>query len=104
MLQNGNGGAEHDHKLRFREAKFVYITKYATVFIFISCIGSALLSQNYWCHVTSTLYKPDTSLRWTVWAGFDSAILERVNCTTTSYEKKYYCTKEKILYTIDIDI
>ena len=25
-----------------------------------SCIGSALLSQNYWCQVTSTLYKPDS--------------------------------------------
>ena len=37
----------------------------------VHLIGSALLSQNYWCHVTSTLYKPDTSLRRTVGAGPD---------------------------------
>ena len=35
------------------------------------CIGLGLLSQNYWCHVTSTLYKPDTSLRRTVGVGPD---------------------------------
>ena len=32
-------------------------------------IGSTLFSYNYWCHVTSTLYKLGTSLRRTVMAG-----------------------------------
>ena len=31
--------------------------------MFSLCIGSVLLSQNYWCLLTSTLYRPDTSLR-----------------------------------------
>ena len=35
-------------------------------------MGSAFkLSQNYWCHVTSTLYKPDTSPRRTAVVGPD---------------------------------
>ena len=32
-------------------------------------IGSALFSYNYWCDATSTLYKPDTSLKRTDEAG-----------------------------------
>ena len=32
-------------------------------------IGSTLFPYNYWCHVTSTLYKLGTSLRRTVMAG-----------------------------------
>ena len=43
--------------------------------VFSICIGSALLFQNYWCHLTSTLYKPDTSLRRTVGVSPDSVHL-----------------------------
>ncbi len=43
--------------------------------VFIVHSRSALLSQNYWCHVTSTLYKVDTSLKRTVGAGPDGVRL-----------------------------
>ena len=40
-----------------------------------ACMGLALLSQNYWCHLTSILYKPDTSLRRTVGVGPNGVLL-----------------------------
>ena len=43
--------------------------------VYSVCIGLALLSQNYWCRLTSTLYKPDTSLRRTVGVGPDGVRL-----------------------------
>ena len=42
---------------------------------------SFIISQNYWPHVTSTLYKPDTALRQTVQLGPEGSVLERVHCT-----------------------
>ena len=36
---------------------------------------AVILSQNYWGHVTSTHYKPDTSLRRTVGVGPDGVHL-----------------------------
>ena len=36
---------------------------------------AVIISQNYWYHVTSTLYKPDTSLRQTVVVGPDGVCL-----------------------------
>ena len=46
------------------------------------CIGSALVSQNYWPHVTSSLYRLDTSLRRTVKLGPDGVRLREssLNC------------------------
>ena len=41
------------------------------------CIDLALLFQNYWCRITATLYKPDTSLRWTVEVGPYGVCLRR---------------------------
>ena len=50
-------------------------------------------SQNYWCHVALTLYKPDTSLRLTVGAGSDGVCLRESwlyslqwNCKITGFE------------------
>ena len=50
--------------------------------LYSSCLASALLSRNYCCHVTSTLYKPDTySPGRTVGAGPDGVrVIERVDC------------------------
>ena len=45
----------------------------------------ALLSQNYWCHLTSTLYKPDTSLRQTVGVGPDGVRLRESSLYSTKH-------------------
>ena len=49
------------------------------------CIGSASLSQNCHCHVISTLYKPDTSLRQTVGAGPDGVRLRELTVFTFTF-------------------
>ena len=43
--------------------------------MFSLSIGLALLSQNYWCRLTSTLYKPDNYQRRTVGVGPDGVRL-----------------------------
>lgn len=43
--------------------------------VYLLCTTSSLLSQNNWCHLTYTLYNPDTSLRRSVWVGPDGVRL-----------------------------
>ena len=45
--------------------------------VYLVCIGLALLSLNYQCRLTSTLSKPETSLRRTVGVGPDGIRLRR---------------------------
>ena len=80
--------AEYDSKLWFGEAKValqngICDSLFKTRLFFwqlLSCqlntsIGSALLSKNYWCHVTLNLYKLGTSLRPRVGVSPDSVCL-----------------------------
>ena len=43
--------------------------------LLFAALGLALLSQNYWCRLTSTLYKLDTSVRQTVGVGSEGVRL-----------------------------
>ena len=61
--------------------------------VYSLCIGSALLSQNYKSHVTSTLYKPDISLRRTVELGPDGVRLT---------ESSLYHKSANLVFTTDI--
>ena len=45
--------------------------------VYSVCVGLALLSQNYCFHLTSTLYKPDTSSRRTIGVGPDGVRLRQ---------------------------
>ena len=47
------------------------------------------LSQNYWCHVTLTLYKPDTFLRRTVGTGLDGVLLGESFCIPSGVTASY---------------